>query len=178
MEPGKIFCPNCYNQVETGLTECPRCFTRISNNLENFLLAKYKIFTLIGVFGALSIYLLTTSQKNSDNSLLLLGSLYCLTIVLILSVICIWDLLSYTFKSKSRFQDSFNQRYFWKCETSTRTYFIYCFFLCSNFRLISFYFIKSGSERNSHFCISFNCNRTLCDFSYLLSVQIFFGEIQ
>nr|WP_319377113.1 zinc ribbon domain-containing protein [uncultured Methanoregula sp.] len=100
MEPAKIYCPNCYNQVENGSKECPRCYTKISHNLENFLLGKYKIFTLIGVFGALSIYLLTISQKNDDNSLLLLGSLYCLTIVIILSAISIWDLFVYSFKNQ------------------------------------------------------------------------------
>lgn len=100
MDQTKKYCPNCYNQVENGSEECPRCYTKISHNLENFLLAKYKIFTLIGVFGALSIYLLTTSQKNSDSSLLLLGSLYCLTIVIILSGICIWDLFIYSFRDQ------------------------------------------------------------------------------
>ena len=100
MDQEKKYCPNCYNPVETGLEECPRCFTKISHNLENYLLAKYKIFTLIGVFGALSIYLLTTSNQNNNNSLLLSGSLFCLTIVIILSGICIWDLFVYSMKKE------------------------------------------------------------------------------
>jgi hypothetical protein len=95
MEPRKIYCPNCYNPIENDSKECPRCFTIISHNLENFLLAKYKIFTLIGVFGALSIYLLTTSNQNGGDPLLLSGSLFSLTLVIILSGICIWDLLTY-----------------------------------------------------------------------------------
>jgi len=95
MDPEKIYCPNCFNQIDTSSKECPRCFTRISHNLENFLLAKYKIFTLIGVFGALSIYLLTTSNQNGNDPLLLSGRLFSLTLVIILSGICIWDLLIY-----------------------------------------------------------------------------------
>lgn len=100
MDQKRKYCPNCYNPVEIGSDECSRCFTKISHNLENFLLAKYKIFTLIGVFGALSIYLLTTSNQNNNDSLLLSGSLFCLTIVIILSGICIWDLSVYSIKNE------------------------------------------------------------------------------
>jgi hypothetical protein len=100
MDQERKYCPNCYNPVEAGLEECPRCFTKISHNLENYLLAKYKIFTLIGVFGALSIYLLTTSDQNNHDQLLLSGSLFCLTIVIILSGICIWDLFVYSMKKE------------------------------------------------------------------------------
>jgi uncharacterized membrane protein YidH (DUF202 family) len=95
MEQEIKYCPNCYNQIENDSEECPRCFTKISRNLENFLLAKYKLFTLIGVFGALSIYLLTTSQQNGNDPILRSGSFFSLIIVIILSAICVWDLIRY-----------------------------------------------------------------------------------
>jgi len=92
MEQDTKYCPNCCNQFESNYDECPRCFTKISRNLENFLLAKYKLFTLIGVFGALSIYLL---NQNGDNQILHAGSFFSLIIVIILSLICVWDLICF-----------------------------------------------------------------------------------
>ena len=95
MDQGKKFCPNCNSLVESNSDICSHCFTKISRNLENFLLIKYKIFTLIGVFGALSIYLLNPSLQNANDEILRAGSFFSLVIVLILSLSCIWDLIRF-----------------------------------------------------------------------------------
>jgi len=97
MDQNQKYCPNCDCKVNTDSQECPRCYTKVSRNLENFLLAKYKLFTLIGIFGALSIYLLNnaTPESNPSNPFLHVGSLLSLMIVIILSIICIWDLVHF-----------------------------------------------------------------------------------
>ncbi len=97
MDQNLKYCPNCDCKIDTESQECPRCYTKVSRNLENFLLAKYKLFTLIGIFGALSIYLLNNAipASNPSNPFLHAGSLLSLMIVIILSIICIWDLVHY-----------------------------------------------------------------------------------
>jgi hypothetical protein len=87
-------CPNCDTEIADHLSVCWVCNSSLIT-LENFLNKKNKILVIIGVFGALSLYLLQTAGNNSDNFLLQLGSGISLLVMVVLSSIIITDCLRY-----------------------------------------------------------------------------------
>jgi hypothetical protein len=93
----KRFCQNCGFELDEGSTVCNRCSVVATINLENYLLSKYKLLTIIGIFGALSVYLSTTSSTHGGNEFLQYGSYICLAIVILLSLIWGWGLIQYSF---------------------------------------------------------------------------------
>jgi hypothetical protein len=93
----KRFCQNCGFELDEGSTVCNRCNVVAKINLENYLLSKYKLLTIIGIFGALSVYLSTTSSTQGGNEFLQYGSYICLAIVILLSLIWGWGLIQYSF---------------------------------------------------------------------------------
>lgn len=103
MESPKNFCPGCGFELEDSSKICKRCNLIVALNLENYLLSKYKLLTIIGIFGALSVYLSTTASTHGNNQFLQYGSYLGLSIVILLSFILGWDLLFYSFKTL-RFQ--------------------------------------------------------------------------
>lgn len=66
-------CPNCNTDIADHLNVCWFCGSNLIT-LENFLNKKNKIIVIIGVFGALSIYLSQTAVNNNNNFFLQFGS--------------------------------------------------------------------------------------------------------
>ncbi|PKL65703.1 MAG: hypothetical protein CVV32_00420 [Methanomicrobiales archaeon HGW-Methanomicrobiales-3] len=97
MTDPKKFCQNCGFELEENSTFCYRCNVFATINLENYLLSKYKLLTIIGIFGALSVYLSTTSSTQGGNPFLQYGSYLSLAIVILLSLIWGWGLVRYSF---------------------------------------------------------------------------------
>jgi hypothetical protein len=98
MDASKSFCQNCGFELEEGSTTCKRCNLVAATNLENFLLSKYKLLAIIGIFGALSVYLSTTAATHGDNAALQYGSYISLAIVILLSLNFGWDITLYSLK--------------------------------------------------------------------------------
>lgn len=90
------YCQNCGHEIEEGAKICKRCNLVAANNLENFLLSKYKLLAVIGVFAALSVYLSSTAVSRSNNEFLNYGSYLGLSIVILLSMLFGWDLIWYS----------------------------------------------------------------------------------
>jgi len=87
-------CPNCNTEIADHLTCCWVCNSNLVT-LENFLNKKNKILVIIGVFGALSLYLLQTANSNDANFFLQLGSGISLLVMVVLTSIIISDCYSY-----------------------------------------------------------------------------------
>jgi hypothetical protein len=83
-------CPNCKTEIAHHLSICWYCDSNLIT-LENFLNKKNKILIIIGVFGALSIYLAQTATINDNNLLLQFGSGMSLLVVIILASIILKD---------------------------------------------------------------------------------------
>lgn len=98
MDIPKNFCQSCGFELDEGSTICKRCNLVTAYNLENYLLSKYKLLAVIGIFGALSVYLTTTASTHDNNQFLQYGSYLGLSIVILLSFILGWDLLFYSAK--------------------------------------------------------------------------------
>ena len=96
MRDQKIYCQNCGNELDGDSNVCNRCNVVAKINLENYLLSKYKLLTIIGIFGALSVYLSTTSSTQGGNEFLQYGSYISLAIVILLSLIWGWGLIQYS----------------------------------------------------------------------------------
>jgi hypothetical protein len=80
-------CKNCGHNVEDDSKYCPQCGQAIHGcTIEDFLDANFRIFAVIGVFGAMALYLASFAEKNENTFLLQAGSLLSLTIVVLLSV--------------------------------------------------------------------------------------------
>jgi hypothetical protein len=110
----KIYCQNCGHELDEGSKVCKRCNLVAAVNLENFLISKYKLLAVIGVFAALSVYLSTTATSNGNNEFLRYGSFISLSIVILLSLTFGWDLiwyslkiLKYPFEGEERYRDWF-----------------------------------------------------------------------
>lgn len=140
-DPNK-FCQNCGFELDDGSTICKRCNVVASINLENYLLSKYKLLTIIGIFGALSVYLSTTSSTQGKNEFLQYGSYISLAIVILLSLIWGWGLIRYSF---SILQFPFDGEYHYRLwlERGFRFSLIVLFigFFASVISLISLYII-------------------------------------
>jgi hypothetical protein len=87
-------CPNCNTEIADHLTHCWVCDSNLIT-LENYLNKKNKILVIIGVFGALSIYLLQTANTYNGNYLLQLGSGMSLLVMVVLSSHLILDCNKY-----------------------------------------------------------------------------------
>jgi len=98
MDDPKNYCQSCGFELEEGSKICKRCNLVAGFNLENYLLSKYKLLAIIGIFGALSVYLTTTASTHNNNPFLQYGSYLGLSIVILLSFILGWDLLFYSAK--------------------------------------------------------------------------------
>jgi len=80
-------CINCGHDVDENSNYCPQCGQTIKGcNIEDFLNDHFRIFAIIGVFGAISLYLSNFSANNENNFLLQAGSLLSLSIVVLLSI--------------------------------------------------------------------------------------------
>ncbi len=90
-------CPNCNTEIADHLTRCWVCDSNLIT-LENYLNKKNKILVIIGVFGALSIYLQQTASINNDNFFLQLGSGMSLFLMTVLSSNLILDYWGYVKK--------------------------------------------------------------------------------
>jgi len=81
-------CPNCNTDVADHLTVCWACNSNLVT-LENYLSKKNKILVIIGVFGALSLYLMQTANSYESNFFLQLGSGISLLVMVVLTSIII-----------------------------------------------------------------------------------------
>lgn len=88
-------CPNCNTEIADHLTVCWFCGSNLIT-LENFLNKKNKIIVIIGVFGALSIYLSQIPTNNDGKILLQIGSGISLLIMTALASLLITDCYSFT----------------------------------------------------------------------------------
>lgn len=143
MDDSKNFCQNCGFELDEGLTVCKRCNLVSALNLENFLLSKYKLLAIIGIFGALSVYLSTTASTHGNNPLLQYGSYISLAIVILLSFICGWDLVQYSFKIlQFPFDEKFHYRAWLKLGFRFSTILLFISFFASVILLISLYILS------------------------------------
>ena len=112
MGDSRIFCQNCGFELDNESKICKRCNLVAARNLENFLYCKYKLFTIIGIFGALSVYLSNTASNHNTNYLFLqYGSYISLAIVILLSLNVGWDILFYSSKIlQFRFDEEYHYR--------------------------------------------------------------------
>ena len=143
MDDSKNFCQNCGFELDEGLTVCKRCNLVAALNLENFLLSKYKLLAIIGIFGALSVYLSTTASTHGNNPLLQYGSYISLAIVILLSLICGWDLVQYSFKIlQFPFDEKFHYWAWLKLGFRFSTILLFISFFASVILLISLYILS------------------------------------
>jgi len=89
------YCQNCGYELDEESNICRRCHVVSAFNLENYLLSKYKLFTIIGIFGALSVYFSNLSVTNDKFHFLVYASYITMSIVILLSLLCGWDSIFY-----------------------------------------------------------------------------------
>ncbi len=113
-------CPNCNIDIADHLNICWFCNSNLIT-LENFINKKNKILVIIGVFGALSLYLAQTSNfynniapSNSGTFLLQFGSGMSLLVMVTLSLILIGDCYSFIkkFPKEAEYRGHGYQKYF------------------------------------------------------------------
>lgn len=138
----KIFCQNCGFELDEGSKVCNRCNVVATINLENYLLSKYKLLTIIGIFGALSVYLSTTSSTQGGNEFLQYGSYISLAIVILLSFIWGWGLIRYSFTIlQFPFDGGFYFRQWFERGFQFSLIVLFMSFFASVILLISFYIL-------------------------------------
>lgn len=143
MDEPKYFCQNCGFELDEGSKICRRCNVVAALNLENFLLSKYKLLAIIGIFGALSVYLSTTATSHGNNMFLQYGSYISLSIVILLSIICGWDLVLYSFKILQFPFDGENHYWTWlKLAFRFSTILLFVIFFASVIFSISIYILS------------------------------------
>ena len=143
MVDSKIFCQNCGFELDEGSIVCKRCNVVAALNLENFLLTKYKLLAIIGIFGAISVYLSTTALTQGNNQFLQYGSYISLAIVILLSSIFGWDLVLYSFKIlQFSFDDKTHYRTWLKLGFRFAIILLFISFFASMIFFISFYIIS------------------------------------
>jgi len=146
MVDSNFFCQNCGSELEEESKICKRCNTVAALNLENFLLSKYKLLAIIGIFGALSVYLSTTAGAHGNNPFLQYGSYLSLSIVILLSLICGWDLVQYLLKIlQFPFDENFHYWIWLKLAFRFSTILLFISFFASVIFLISLYIISDIS---------------------------------
>jgi hypothetical protein len=73
-------CKNCGHNVESGSNYCSRCGQTIEGcTIQDYLNDHFRIFAVIGVLGAIALYLASFAEANGDNFWLQAGSLLSLT---------------------------------------------------------------------------------------------------
>jgi len=137
------FCQNCGFELTDESKICKRCNLVAAYNLENFLYSKYKLFTIIGIFGALAVYLSTTASSHDNNQFLQFGSYISLAIVILLSFICGWDLLFYSSKIlQFPFDKDFHYRAWLKLGFRFSTILLFLAFFATIIGFISAYILS------------------------------------
>jgi len=159
MDDPKNFCQSCGFELAEGSKICKRCNLIAALNLENYLLSKYKLFAVIGIFGALSVYLSTTASTHGNNLFLQYGSYLGLSIVILLSFILGWDLLFYSFKTLHfQFDDETHYPPWFRLGFRFSTILLFMSFFCRYHRLhLSLYSIRYSRCDNIDFS---NCSRS------------------
>lgn len=146
MADSGTYCQNCGYELEDGSKICKRCNLVAAFNLENFLLSKYKLFAIIGIFGARSVYLSTTAATHGNNQFLQYGSYISLSIVILLSFICGWDLIRYSFKILQFPFDGNEHYYVWfKLGLRFSTILLFMSFFVAVIGFISMYILSSDT---------------------------------
>jgi hypothetical protein len=144
MDVSKKYCQNCNNELDDGSTVCKRCNVIAALNLENFLLSRFKLLTVIGIFGALSVYLSTTASTQGGNGFLEYGSYISLAIVILLSIIWGWELVKYSFKIlEFPFDGEDHYRIWFKIGFRFSTIILFLSFFTSVILLISAYILTN-----------------------------------
>lgn len=170
MNGSKIYCQNCGYELEDHASICKRCHVVVALNLENFLLSKYKLFTIIGIFGALSVYLSTNAATHGNNPFLQYGSYISLAIVILLSFICGWDLLIYSFKILQFQFDGECHNWAWlKLGFRFSTIFLFMSFFVAVIGLISLYILSSDITIATSLILT-----TVLDFLILIIITTFY----
>ena len=91
-----MICPNCVREINEDSSFCKFCGYKINGcNIIDFLKEYFQIFVIIGVFGALSLYLSNFAGLSEKNVILKFGSLLCLVIVILLSFELVIDIGPY-----------------------------------------------------------------------------------
>jgi len=143
MDDPKNFCQSCGFELEEGSKICKRCNLVAAFNLENYLLSKYKLLAIIGIFGALSVYLTTTASTHGNNQFLQNGSYLGLSIVILLSFILGWDLLFYSVKIlQFKFDDETHYWPWFKLGFRFSTILLFMSFFVSIIGFISLYILS------------------------------------
>jgi hypothetical protein len=147
MDVPKNFCQNCGHELDEGAVKCKRCNLVAAINLENFLISKYKLLAVIGVFAALSVYLSTTAISNGNNEFLRYGSYISLSIVILLSLIFGWEIIGYSIKIlQFPFDGEYHYRDWFKLGFRFSTILLFISFFIVIIGFISFYIL--ATEKN------------------------------
>jgi len=128
-------CPNCNTEIADHLKICWFCNSNLIT-LENFLNKKSKLLVIIGVFGALSIYLLQTAKDYSDNPLLQFASGISLLVMITLSSRILADCYFFIKKFPSEREYGNEEYRAWTKQTIDLLY-LWAFFLGLMFIVLS-----------------------------------------
>lgn len=89
-------CKNCGHNVENGSNYCSQCGQVIQGwTIVDYLKGNFQIFAVIGVFGAISLYLASFAENSGSNSWLKAGSLLSLSLVVLLSLGLVFRIVPY-----------------------------------------------------------------------------------
>ena len=99
-------CKNCGHDVDNNSKYCTLCGQTIQGcTIEDFLNDHFRIFAVIGVFGAIALYLASFAESNGNNLLLQAGSLLSLSLVVLLSIDLVFRISPYIRNCSAKEED-------------------------------------------------------------------------